>query len=126
MSPRRRRNADAYDSDTSFSPDDDCDVSDRENGLDNVLSDVEAFCEVDDAKTLCGEDDADADVNDADGTLHEDDDFDAGDQVMLFDGNVHLPEYWLRELENFNEDAFACQYYSPGMMLLLDAVEDQW
>ncbi|KAF4480421.1 hypothetical protein CGGC5_v011005 [Colletotrichum fructicola Nara gc5] len=123
MSSRQRRNADAYDSDASFSPDDDCDVSDRENGLDNVASNDEAFCEYDDAETICGEDDADAD---GDGTLHEDDDFDVEDQVMLFDGNVHPPEYWLRELENFNEDAFACQDYSPGTTLLLDAVEEQW
>lgn len=91
MSPRHRSNTDAYDSDASFSPDDDCDVSDRENSLDNVPSDDEAFCEYDDAETICGEDD-DADAN-ANRTLHEDDDFDVEDQVMLFDSNVHPPEY---------------------------------
>ncbi|KAK2736158.1 hypothetical protein CKAH01_18928 [Colletotrichum kahawae] len=101
MSSQQRRNTDAYDSNTSFSPNDNYDVSNQENGLDNVASNDEAFCEYDDTETLCGEDDADR-------TLHKDDDFDIEDQVMLFDGNVHPPEYWLRELENFNEDAFAC------------------
>ncbi|KAL4404021.1 C2H2 finger domain-containing protein [Colletotrichum abscissum] len=48
------------------------------------------------------------------------------DQMKLFDGNVHPSEYWLRELESFNEDSFACQDYSLGTTVLLDAVEGQW
>ncbi|OLN95805.1 hypothetical protein CCHL11_02769 [Colletotrichum chlorophyti] len=120
MSPRQRRNADAYDSDASFSPDDECDAPGQEDGPYTVAIEVSAFYEDDDVKTMCREDDDD------DETLHEDDDFDVEDQVKLFDGNVHPPEHWLRELENFNEDAFACQDYSPGTTLLLDAVEEQY
>ncbi|KAH0419558.1 hypothetical protein CcaCcLH18_14355 [Colletotrichum camelliae] len=107
MSNRRRKHAVAYDSDASFSADDDYDDYD----------------DVFDAKEQQGCSDTDAtDVED----LYEDDDFDVEDQVRLFDGNVHPPEYWRRNVEGFNEDPYACQDYSPGTTVLLDAVEEQW
>ncbi|KAJ0329333.1 hypothetical protein COL922a_012866 [Colletotrichum nupharicola] len=107
MSNRRRTHVVAYDSDASFSADDECDDCD----------------DVFDAKEQqCGSDTDATDVED----LEEDDDFDVEDQVRLFDGNVHPPEYWRRNVEGFNEDPYACQDYSPGTTVLLDAVEEQW
>ncbi|KAK1840388.1 hypothetical protein CCHR01_16997 [Colletotrichum chrysophilum] len=108
MPPQQRRNADAYDSDSSFPPDDECDVND-DDCFDDNDQDGSLGTDATDVEPLC-----------------EDDDFDLEDQIRLFDGNVHPPEYWLRELEGFNEDAFACQDYSPGTTVLLDAVEEQW
>ncbi|KAF5493187.1 hypothetical protein CGCF413_v010392 [Colletotrichum fructicola] len=107
MSNRRRTHVVAYDSDASFSADDEYDDYD----------------DVFDAKEQQGGSDTDTtDVED----LYEDDDFDVEDQVRLFDGNVHPPEYWRRNVEGFNEDPYACQDYSPGTTVLLDAVEQQW
>ncbi|KAJ0338342.1 hypothetical protein KNSL1_012488 [Colletotrichum chrysophilum] len=108
MPPRRRRDADVCASDASFSPDDECDTYDE-----NLFDDDEQ------------QGGSDIDATDVD-ALSEDDDFDVEDQIQLFDGNVFPPEHWLRELEGFNEDAFACQDYSPKTTVLLDAVEEQW
>ncbi|OHE90399.1 C2H2 finger domain-containing protein [Colletotrichum orchidophilum] len=35
-------------------------------------------------------------------------------------------DYWRRKVEAFNEDPCACQDYSPGTTVLLDAMEEQW
>ncbi|UQC77422.1 C2H2 finger domain-containing protein [Colletotrichum lupini] len=133
MSPRRRRNTITPDSDASFPLDkDSCGVSngvshasDQRAGLDTLPIGVEAFHDDDDGKTLY-DGDGDDDDDDDDEILSEDKDYDMEDQMKLFDGNVHPSEYWLRELESFNEDSFACQDYSLGTTVLLDAVEGQW
>ncbi|KAK2762536.1 C2H2 finger domain-containing protein [Colletotrichum kahawae] len=53
-----------------------------------------------------------------------DDDVDVEDQIRLFDGNLQSSEYWRHKVEAFTEDPFACQDYSPGTTVLLDAVEE--
>ena len=106
---RHRRPADeADDSDASFSAGEDdnlFDVDESERGWDTDATDPEDL-NIDDA-------DVDADI-------------DVEDQVQLFGGNVHPPEYYRRAVEEFNESAFDCEDYSSGTTLLLDAVEEQW
>lgn len=46
--------------------------------------------------------------------------------MQLFGGNIHPPDYYLRALDEFNYEVYASQDYSPGSMLLLDAIEQRW
>ncbi|KAM4061566.1 hypothetical protein HRG_013220 [Hirsutella rhossiliensis] len=64
----------------------------------------------------------DLNFNDADGFV----DADVEDQVQLFGGNVHPPEYYREAVEKFNETAYEAQDYSDGSLLLLDACDAQW
>lgn len=50
---------------------------------------------------------------------------DAEDQLPLFGGNAHPPEYYRRAIEEFNESDFEGEDYSPGTTMLIDAIEEQ-
>jgi hypothetical protein len=96
------------------------DSSEDSSGEDeNDLFDVEddANSPVTDATSV-----EDLDVSDA----NVDDDVDVEDQITLFSGNVHPPEYYRQSIEEFNESTFNSEDYSPGTNVLLDAVEEQW
>ena len=51
---------------------------------------------------------------------------DVEDQLPLFGGNAHSPEYYRRAIEEFNESDFEGEDYSPGTTMLIDAIEEQW
>ncbi|CAJ2508763.1 Uu.00g137890.m01.CDS01 [Anthostomella pinea] len=96
---------DLYDTDASFS----------------AVGDVDAdnFLDVDEDVSS-----PESDVTDVEDFT--DDDFNVADQVHLFAGNVHPPEYYQRALREFNKSAFDSGNYSPGSTVLLDAIEKQW
>lgn len=98
----------ADDSDASYAPQSDDGVSDVEEPLDHET-------DLTDADELSPRD-----------TKELDSDLDLEDQVQLFGGNVHPPDYYLRALDEFNHEAYASQDYSPGSVLLLDAMEQRW
>ncbi len=58
--------------------------------------------------------------------LTDADDGDLKDTAELLGGNAHPPEYYIRELESFDESSFDAQDYAPTSTLLLDRVEEQW
>ena len=112
MTRRANSSAPPYDSDASYSPEDD-DVEDElfdRNGSDHSESETEAT------------DVEDLSLDDDDGC----DDIDVDDQVQFFGGNIHPPEYYRHAVESFNESAYETQDYSDGSLLLLDACEEQW
>ncbi|CAJ2507556.1 Uu.00g087420.m01.CDS01 [Anthostomella pinea] len=47
------------------------------------------------------------------------------DQVHLFVGNVHPPEYYQRALQEFKESAYNVRDYSPGSTIQLDTIKKQ-
>lgn len=105
--PRRRQiltNAD--DSDASLSPEGDevFDVDEFEGDSDSEATSVE---------DLDVDDDLDLEI-------------DFEDQIQLFGGNVHPPEYYRQAVKEFNETAFNSEDYSKGSTKLLDTVEQQW
>ncbi|KAK4862951.1 hypothetical protein LT330_010695 [Penicillium expansum] len=51
---------------------------------------------------------------------------DAGDVAQLFADNEHLPEYYLQQLEQFDESVYTQEDYSKGTVSLLDQVETRW
>ena len=51
---------------------------------------------------------------------------DAGDVAQLFADNEHLPEYYLQQLEHFDESVYTQEDYSKGTVSLLDQVETRW
>ncbi|KAI9148655.1 C2H2 finger domain-containing protein [Paramyrothecium foliicola] len=51
---------------------------------------------------------------------------DIDDQLGLFDGNLHPPEYYRQGIKEFNESALDEEDYSPGSQVLLDDIENQW
>ncbi|RFU32107.1 hypothetical protein B7463_g4224, partial [Scytalidium lignicola] len=93
-------------SDTSSSSEDDpvFDIDDLESNLESEATNVE---------NLDIDDDHDLEI-------------DLEDQIQLFGGNIHPPEYYRQALTEFNESAFDSEDYCPGTNLLLDAVEEQW
>jgi len=109
--PKVRHNwHDADDSDASFSPEQD-DEGD----------------ELFDADEPEGDPDPDAtSIDDFDIELVDDADVDFEDQLQLFGGNIHPPEYYQRALEEFNEGDFETEDYKRGTAILLDTVEEQW
>ncbi|CCF41454.1 C2H2 finger domain-containing protein [Colletotrichum higginsianum] len=113
MPPRRRRPVDAYDSDDSFSPSDD-DISEDTSNANECVFDVNE-----------DDDGSDTDATDAD-DLEEDAELDVEDQIKLFGGNLHPPDYWRKAVEDMNDSEFECQDYSPSTTALLDNVEEQW
>jgi hypothetical protein len=72
--------------------------------------------------------------SDTDATSVEDFDFeddldaeiDLEDQIQLFGGNAHPPEYYRQAVEEFNASALRSGGYSEGSKKLLDAAEQQW
>ncbi|GKT52612.1 uncharacterized protein ColSpa_12793 [Colletotrichum spaethianum] len=113
MLTRQRRHTNAYDPDDSFSPSDDDSSKGTFKSNDNVF-------DVDE-----DEDGSDTDVTDLE-DLEENAQPDVDDQIKLFGGNLHPPEYWRKAVEEMNESDFECQDYSPSTTALLDNVEEQW
>ncbi|KAK1658505.1 C2H2 finger domain-containing protein [Colletotrichum godetiae] len=105
MPPRQRRPVDASDSDDSFSPSDD-DISEDTSSANEDVFDMNE-----------DEDGSDTDATDVE---------DVEDQIKLFGGNLHPPEYWRKAVEDMNESEWECQDYSPSTTALLDNVEEQW
>lgn len=76
-----------------------------------------------------GSDDSGGDQYDTDPTEPdcEDDQLkDASDVAQLFADNEHLPEYYLQQLEQFDESVYTQEDYSKGTVSLLDQVETRW
>lgn len=93
---------DPYQSDSSFTPDD--------NDLSN--DDPTPSLRLDPIASHDASDDSEADVDSED--------------IQLFSGNLHPPEYYRHALMEFNEEAYSGQNYSAGTTVLLDAMEEQW
>ncbi|KAK1707756.1 C2H2 finger domain protein [Colletotrichum acutatum] len=108
MAKRRRTNVDDSDSDASFAAESESDDYDEDDVFDTKDEKGDSSSDATDIDDLC------------------DDDVDVEDQIRLFDGNLQSSEYWRHKVEAFTEDPFACQDYSPGTTVLLDAVEEQW
>jgi hypothetical protein len=51
---------------------------------------------------------------------------DAGDAALLFADNEHPPEYYIQQLENFDETIYTQEDYGKGTTALLDRVEEKW
>jgi hypothetical protein len=103
----RRRRPTIDDSDVSSADEDGSDVFDivkDESGSDTDATSID-----------------DPDIDNAD----VDDKADVEDQIALFGGNVHPPEYYRQAVEEFNESAFDCEDYRPRTTSLLDAVKEQ-
>ncbi|KAK7937416.1 uncharacterized protein PG986_014284 [Apiospora aurea] len=62
----------------------------------------------------------DGDVDDADAEL------DIEDQIQLFGGNLHPPEYYIESMEMFNQDDYESEDYKEGTTRLINSVEEQW
>ncbi|KAK4148490.1 C2H2 finger domain protein [Chaetomidium leptoderma] len=104
------------------------DASDNEFSPTDQLGD-EAIGYDSDSCSTYEEDVFDAEQADATGyetDLTDADDGDTEDAAALLGGNAHPPEYYIRELEAFDESAFDAQDYAPTSTLLLDRVEEQW
>ncbi|XP_044715124.1 uncharacterized protein HRG_11392 [Hirsutella rhossiliensis] len=112
MTRRARHSAISYDSDASYSPQNEFDDGGLFDKVEPLHSDT--YAEATDVEDL--------NFNDADGFV----DADVEDQVQLFGGNVHPPEYYREAVEKFNETAYEAQDYSDGSLLLLDACDAQW
>ncbi|KND85610.1 hypothetical protein TOPH_09291, partial [Tolypocladium ophioglossoides CBS 100239] len=112
MAGRKHRFDHANDSDASYSPDDEYGEDDcfDKNEADDSSPETEAT-DIEDLS--CDDEDRGLDV-------------DVDDQIQLFGGNVHPPEYYRRAIEGFNDSAYEAQDYSDGSKLLLDACEEQW
>ncbi|PMB71342.1 hypothetical protein BM221_003809 [Beauveria bassiana] len=54
------------------------------------------------------------------------DDINVEDQLLLFDGNTHPLEYYLKGIKDFNAADYEAQIYSDGSKVLIDAIEEQW
>lgn len=101
-----------YDSDASFSPGDDDDLFDVDEN------------QGDDSTKATDLDPDDLDPDDEDSDLG-DEVFDIDDQVPLYGGNVHPPEYYRQGIEEpAQRDPYA--RYAPKTGLRLTEVEDQW
>jgi hypothetical protein len=57
------------------------------------------------------------DVEDAEGLI---------DCAYLLADEVHPPEYYLKQMEEFDESEFTTEDYSDGTTRLLDRIEEQW
>ena len=56
----------------------------------------------------------------------EDQQQDCSDLAELFADNEHPPEYYIQQLDNFDEMIYSQEDYSQGTTRLLDRVERQW
>ncbi|KAI1314531.1 hypothetical protein F5Y16DRAFT_407002 [Xylariaceae sp. FL0255] len=109
--PRRKRSrSHSDDPDAPSSPDHDeiSDVDDSGHDLPPAATGVEN-------PDAAGSDDEDLDAA-----------VDVEDQIELFGGNLHPPEYYSRAMEVFNQDDYESEDYKTGTTLLLDSVEGQW
>ncbi|KAK6840677.1 C2H2 finger domain protein [Apiospora arundinis] len=115
MPRRQHRCTDSDDSDASFSPDDE--VFDVDDNEDNIPSAATRVKDVD----FAGIDDEDFDnVGDFDAEM------DVEDQIQLFDGNLHPPEYWIQAVEQFREEDYTDGEYAEGTQKLIDGIEEHW
>ena len=48
------------------------------------------------------------------------------DEAWLFPNEDHPPEYYLQQLETFNEQEYTKEDYKDNSVRLLDRMEDQW
>ncbi|CAJ2510193.1 Uu.00g060930.m01.CDS01 [Anthostomella pinea] len=96
---------DLYDTDSSFSAVRDADANDFLDVDEDVSSQESDMTDIED---------------------FSDNNFNVADQVHLFAGNVHPPEYYQKALQEFNKSAFDGGNYSPGSTVLLDVIEKQW
>ena len=51
---------------------------------------------------------------------------DSDDEEALFDGNANPPEYYLRNIENTNENDFKRKRYSVTTLRAIRYVKEQW
>ncbi|KAI0837724.1 C2H2 finger domain protein [Hypoxylon sp. FL0890] len=92
-------------SDPSFSSDE----------LDEVF-DVDKADDVYNTDTSIGE------LDETDGLIE----LDVEDQLNLFEGNTHSPEYYRRAVETFNASDYESEDYALGTTRYLDGIEEQW
>lgn len=59
-------------------------------------------------------------VDDADETGHAD------DAALLFADNEHAPEYYIKQLQNFDDTIYTEEDYGKGTTALLDRIEEKW
>ncbi|KAK8859446.1 C2H2 finger domain-containing protein [Apiospora arundinis] len=115
--PRHGRSyPDPDDSDASFSPDGDevFDVDDSEDENMSAATSVKDFY-------TAGIHDQDLDeIDDVDAEV------DVEDQIQLFGGNLHPPEYYIQSMEVFNQDDYESEDYKEGTTRLINSVEEQW
>lgn len=67
--------------------------------------------------------------SDTDLTEPEDEDdeaFDTDDAALLFADNEHPREYYIQQLENFDDTVYTQEDYGKGTTALLDRVEEKW
>lgn len=48
------------------------------------------------------------------------------DDEELFDGNVHPPEYYRRDMQDLDERAYLKKNYAEGILEMVNRVERQW
>ncbi len=112
MLRRQRYRADLNGSGTLFLPEDDVDTFYADDVAETgAHSDTDATS-VEDPNTV---DDEDLDLE-----------VDLEDQVHLFGGNIHPPEYYQQAIRNFNEAEYESEDYSDGTTLLMDTIEAHW
>lgn len=51
---------------------------------------------------------------------------DANDAALLFADNEHPPEYYIQQLQNFDETIYTQEDYGKGTTDLLDRIEGKW
>ena len=61
--------------------------------------------------------------DDLEETIHDGED---SNLIRLLADNEHPPEYYIRQLEEFDESEYTKQDYSDGSTQLLDRIEGQW
>jgi hypothetical protein len=107
------------------------DSSSDEYGPTDLESDYCSSSETD----LTDVDDDDDVVNAADKVddIEDDDDMEGVDDVegqtdcaYLLADEVHPPEYYLKQIQEFNEFDFSTEDYREGTTRLLDRIEEQW
>jgi hypothetical protein len=95
------------------------DLTDVDDNDDDDVDEVNAADKVDDIK---GFNDIEG-VDDMEGV----DDVEEGtDCAYLIADEFHPPEYYLKQIEEFNEFDFSTEDYSKGTTRLLDRIEEQW
>jgi hypothetical protein len=80
------------------------------NKSDGTGSDVDDFVE------------SDTDLSDVDVIAEKDD----KDEAWLSPNEDHPPEYYLQQLETFDEQEYTREDYQDSSTRLLDRIEDQW
>jgi hypothetical protein len=112
MTRRQRSFDNVHDSDASFSPSEDDELFDIDDNHGDKFTEATEL-DMDDFTP----DDSDSDLSG--------ENFDIDDQVPLYRGNVHPPEYYSRAIEEpAQRDPYA--RYAPGTKLRLIEVENQW